>query len=170
MDKTKEQSLQLAIEMERDGKAFYLKAVTGSENTLAKRIFEELARQEDFHIERILQIYEQMKKEEPLKEWTTAVAGIGALDKVFQDSLQEKAQASENDLNALRFGLELEDKSIKYYDNLASRSLDSYEKRFYLTLSHEERDHYLRIMDSIEYLSDPVGWFYTKQRSMVDGG
>jgi hypothetical protein len=25
-------------------------------------------------------------------------------------------------------------------------------------------------MDSIEYLSDPVGWFYTKQKSMVDGG
>jgi rubrerythrin len=170
MDKTKEQNLQLAIEMERDGKAFFLKAASGSENALAKRILEELARQEDFHIERILQIYEQMKKEEPLKEWITSVAGTGKLDKVFQESLQEKAQASENDLNALRFGLEIEDKSIKYYENLAGHALDSYEKRFYLTLSHEERDHYLRIMDSIEYLSDPVGWFYTKQRSMVDGG
>ncbi len=170
MDKTKEQSLQLAIDMEREGKAFYLKAASGSENTLARKIFEELARQEDFHIERILQIYEKMKGEESFKEWITSVAGIGSLDKVFQESLQEKAQASENDLNALRFGLELEDKSIKYYEKLASNALDSYEKRFYLTLSHEERDHYLRIMDSIEYLSDPVGWFYTKQRAMVDGG
>ena len=170
MDRTKEQSLQLAIDMEREGKAFYLKAESGAENTLAKRIFEELARQEDFHIERILSIYEQMKKEEPLKEWITSVVGVGKLDKVFQESLQEKAQASENDLNALRFGLEIEDKSVKYYEKLANQALNSYEKRFYLTLSHEERDHYLRIMDSIEYLSDPVGWFYTKQRSMVDGG
>jgi rubrerythrin len=170
MDKTKEQNLQLAIQMERDGKAFFLKAASGADNLLAKRIFEELAIQEDFHIERILLIYEQMKKEEPLKEWITAIAGVGKLDKVFQESLQEKAQASENDLNALRFGLEIEDKSIKYYENLANHAPDSYEKRFYLTLSHEERDHYLRIMDSIEYLSDPVGWFYTKQKSMVDGG
>jgi len=170
MDKAKDQDLQLAIQMERDGKAFYLKAASGSENLLAKRIFAELARQEDFHIERILTIYEQMKKEQPLKEWITTVAGIGQLDKVFQESLQEKAQASENDLNALRFGLEIEDKSVKYYENLASHAFDSFEKRFYLTLTHEERDHYLRIMDSIEYLSDPVGWFYTKQRSMVDGG
>ncbi len=170
MDKTKEQNLQVAIQMERDGKAFYLKAAAGSENLLARRIFEELAVQEDFHIERILQIYEKMKKEEPLKEWVTAVAGVGNLEKVFQESLQEKARASENDLNALRFGLEIEDKSVKYYENLATYAVDSYEKRFYLTLTQEERDHYLRIMDSIEYLSDPVGWFYTKQKSMVDGG
>ena len=170
MDKMKEQNVQLALQMEREGKAFFLKAAAGSENQLAKKVFEELARQEDFHIERILAVYERMKKEEPLKEWITQVADIVKLDKVFQDSLQAKAQASENDLNALRFGLEIEDKSIKYYENLASHAQDSYEKRFYLTLSHEERDHYLRIMDSIEYLSDPVGWFYTKQKSMVDGG
>ena len=170
MDKTKEQNLQLAIQMERDGKAFFLKAASGAENLLAKKVFEELARQEDFHIERILSLYDQMKKEQAFKEWITAVAGVGKLEKVFQESLQEKAQASEDDLNALRFGLEIEDKSVKFYENLATHALDSYEKRFYLTLSHEEREHYLRIMDSIEYLSDPAGWFYTKQRSMVDGG
>jgi rubrerythrin len=170
MDKATEQSLQLAIEMERDGKAFFLKAASGAESVLAKNIFEELARQEDFHIEKILLVYEQMKAEKPVKEWVMTVAGTGQLDKVFQESLQEKAQSSENDLNALRFGLEIEDKSVKYYEKLASNAFDSYEKRFYLTLSHEERDHYLRIMDSIEYLSDPTGWFYTKQRSMVDGG
>ena len=170
MDKTKEQSLQTAIEMEREGKAFFLKAASGAENVIVKRMFEELARQEDFHIERVLLIYEQMKNEKPLKEWVTTVAGTGQLDKVFQESLQDKAQASENDLTALHFGLEIEDKSIKYYEGLAGHTADSYEKRFYLTLSHEERDHYLRIMDSIEYLSDPTGWFYTKQRSMVDGG
>jgi rubrerythrin len=170
MDKVKEQNVQLAIQMEREGKAFFLKAAAGSENELAKKVFEELARQEDFHIERILAVYEHMKKAEPFNEWITQVADIVKLDKVFQDSLQAKAQASENDLNALRFGLEIEDKSVKYYENLASQVTDKFEKRFYLTLSHEERDHYLRIMDSIEYISDPVGWFYTKQRSMVDGG
>ncbi len=170
MDKSKEQSLQIAIDMEREGKAFFLKAASGAENVFVKKIFEELARQEDFHIERILQIYDGMKNEKPLKEWITSVAATAQLDKVFQESLQEKAQTSENDLNALRFGLEIEDRSIKYYESLAGSTFDSYEKRFYLTLSHEERDHYLRIMDSIEYLSDPTGWFYTKQRSMVDGG
>ncbi len=170
MDKTKEQNLQVAIQMERDGKAFFLKAASGADNQLVKNIFEELARQEDFHIERILEIYEQMKKEEPLKEWITAVAQVANLDKVFQESLQPKAQASENDINALRFGLEIEDKSVKYYENLAAHIPETYEKRFYLTLSHEERAHYLRIMDPIEYLTDQFGWFYTRERRMVDGG
>ncbi len=170
MDKTKEQNLQVAIQMEREGKAFFLKAASGAQNVLVKNVFDELARQEDFHIERILQIYDRMRREEPLKEWVTSIAEIVQLDKVFQESLQPKAQASEDDLNALRFGLEIEDKSVKYYDSLAGQVTDKYEKRFYLTLSHEERDHYLRIMDSIEYLSDPVGWLYTRERRMVDGG
>ena len=56
------------------------------------------------------------------------------------------------------------------WEGLAALAADNREKRFYLTLSGEERGHYMRIMDSIQYLTDPVGWFYVKQGSMVDGG
>jgi rubrerythrin len=168
MDKVN--SLEIAVEMEKEGKAFFLKAAAESQSDLAKNIFRELARQEDFHIKKILEIYDAMKKKEAVREWVTTVIDADRLGKVFEESLVDKARGSENDIKAMQFGLQIEDKSIKYYEGLAAMAADNREKRFYLTLSAEERGHYLRIMDSIEYLSDPVGWFYVKQGSMVDGG
>ncbi len=60
IEKTKEQNLQLAIQMEGDGEAFFLKAASGADDLLAKRIFEELARQK-VCILKIVLIYEQIK-------------------------------------------------------------------------------------------------------------
>ena len=39
-------------------------------------------------------------------------------------------------------------------------------QRFYLTLGTEERGHFLPILDSYDYFSDPVGWFAQKERSL----
>jgi len=168
MDRIK--SLERAVEMEKEGKAFFLRAAGGAGSSLAKNIFDELARQEDFHIRKIVEVYEAMRQNQGFAEWVTTVVDADRLGKVFEDSLIEKVKGSESDIKALEFGLEIEDKSVKYYDGLAALAADNREKRFYLTLSGEERGHYMRIMDSIQYLSDPVGWFYVKQGSMVDGG
>jgi len=170
MDIKKEEALKRAIEMEEEGKRFYLQAVGRAQSQLARRIFEELAREEDLHIKKIQEIYDRLKEEKPLGEWITSVVDLSKLEKVFQESLVEKARGSSDDLEALRFGLEMEDKSIKYYEDLARDTSNAQERRFYLALSHEERGHYLQIMDSIEYLTDPVGWLRLKEKGGLNGG
>jgi len=165
-----ETALKKAIKLEKDGIDFYLKSAEKAKNTLVKKIFEGLVREEENHIKMINQIFEKLKKNETLKEWITGSGLSGELEKVFQDSLVEKAKRSKNDIEALRIALDMEDKSVKYYEKLASKTDNPFEKRFYMTLSYEERGHYLRIMDSIEYISDPAGWYFIKQGSMVDGG
>ncbi len=133
-------------------------------------MFEELAKEEDYHIVMIEKIYKQLSENKPLGEWITSTGSPGDLDKVFGESLKEEARASSDDLSALRFGLEREEKSIAYYEALARETGSNREKRFYLTLSYEERGHYLRIMDAMEFLTDPAGWYYVREGSMVDGG
>jgi len=165
-----ESALKRAIEMEMEEKQFYLQSAEKVKSKLAKNVFKELAKEEDFHIKTIKTIYGNLKKDKPFKEWVTTIGSSGKLGKVFNGSLAEKAKASEDDLKALRFALDLEDKSTKYYEGLAGETKNAFERRFYLTLSYEEKGHYLKIMDSIEYLTDPVGWLYVKQGSMVDGG
>jgi len=166
----RETALRLAIEMEEEGKQFYLESEAKVNSALAKRIFEELAVQEDSHIVMIKKIYVRIKEEQPFKGWTTSAHGALKLENIFRESLVDKAKASEDDLAALRFGLEREEKSIRYYETLAGEAESSFEKRFYLALSYEERGHYLRILDAVEYLIDPVGWLYVSERDMVDGG
>jgi rubrerythrin len=169
MDEKKIEALKSAIEMEEEGKRFYLQSAEKSQNLLAKRIFQELAREEDMHIKKIWEVYRKLEEEKTLGEWITSVGALPRLQKVFQEALIEKASASSDDLEALRFALDMEDESIKYYQGLARETSDPQEKRFYLTLSYEEHGHYLTILDSIEYLTDPVGWLQLQEKGGLDG-
>src|SRR5271157_2333379 len=56
------QALQYAIQMEIDGKAFYLKASRESGNELGRKLLESLAAQEDYHRQKFEQIYENIRK------------------------------------------------------------------------------------------------------------
>ena len=57
----------------------------------------------------------------------------------------------------------------------SSRSLrisftsDSNSRRFFMSVAHEERGHYLTLMDMHNYLTLPEDWFYVTQMSNVDG-
>jgi rubrerythrin len=168
METDKDQCMTQAIEMEKEGKAFYLKAAAKVESPLARAVFEELAKDEERHIEKIVQIYTTMKEGKPLTEWITCVAA--GVNPRITFSEGSRAQSSTSDMDALRFGLDMEEKSIKYYQDLADKALDRREKRFYLALSQEEWTHYLKLMDSIEYMTDPVGWHYVHEKDMEDGG
>lgn len=170
MDQQRNVCLEQAVQMERDGKEFYQRAATNTISPAVRMIFEDLARQEDFHIQKIGEVFAALQKTEVLTEWVTCVIASPKLDSLFGDNASAQAKASASDLDALNFALHIEEKSIKYYDDLAAQAQDRYEKRFYLTLSQEERGHYLRIMDSVQMLSDPEGWNYIKARGMVDGG
>ncbi len=170
MDQEKERCMMQAVEMEKEGKAFYLKAAASVADPFAKTVFEELAVDEDRHIQKIGEIYERVRQGGPLKEWITCIIAADARRDIFADRLSSRAKASSGDLDALRVGLTMEEKSVRYYQELADNAQDRYEKRFYLALVEEERGHYLKIMDSIEYLSDPEGWYRVHERLMVDGG
>lgn len=170
MDRERSICLEQAIQIEKEGKEFYTRAASNAASRTVRMIFEDLARQEDFHIQKIGEISAAIQGAGAVTEWITCIIGESRLDLLFGDKASAQAKASESDLAALNFALQIEEKSVKYYEDLAARSQDKHEKRFYLTLSHEERGHYLRIMDSVEMLSDPEGWNYIKGRGMADGG
>jgi rubrerythrin len=169
MELDRKTALKRAIEMEQEGKMFYLESAQKAVSVLAKKMFEELAGAEDTHIETIQKIYDTLQEDKPFKQWVTTVGPSGALEKVFEESLVEKAKASEDDIEALRLGLQLEDKSIGYYESLAAATDNSFERRFFLALSYEERGHYLKIMDSIEYLTNPTSWIYLRDGRNLEG-
>ncbi len=56
------QALKYCIQMEIDGKEFYLKACRESTNDLGKKLLESLAQQEDFHRQKFEQIYAKISK------------------------------------------------------------------------------------------------------------
>lgn len=152
-----------ALELEQQGKAFYEEAAAKAKSPLARRVFETLAREEELHAQKIAEIFRG------IGGWVTSVGDLRRLEAVFAQPLKEEAEASEDDLQALRFALGREEESYRYYEELAEEASDPKEKRFWLALSWEERGHYLHIMDSIEYLTDPEGWLRRVEGHTLDG-
>jgi len=157
------EALLRALELEHQGKAFYEEAAAKAKSPLARRVFEALAREEELHAKKISEIFQG------IGSWVTQVGDIEGLRRIFGEPLKEQAQASEDDLQALRFALGREEESYRYYEELAEGASDPKEKRFWLALSWEERGHYLHLMDSIEYLTDPEGWLRRVEGHTLDG-
>ena len=167
------EALQLAIELEREGKAFYEEAGRKSDNRLTRELLQHLAQDEDLHRRKFEQIYRTLRKGQA---WPNVDPPAGAarrlrpvLDQVTGE-LGSRIQVAGSELEVLRAAMDMESKSYELYRSRSDKSALPAEKRFYKALAAEERGHHLALLDSYEYLSDPAGWFSKRERWSLDGG
>ncbi len=173
-DKTVE-ALQIAIQMEIDGKAFYLKASQESGNELGQKLLQSLAAEEDIHRQRFEEIYNAIRNR---KTWPTTdfqPDGGKGLRTIFARATEEmhsssniKAPATE--LDAVQTAMDMENKSYDFYKNQAKNAPNEAERDFYEIVASEEREHHIILLDYYEYLKDPAGWFVKKEHPSLNGG
>jgi len=165
------QALKDAVRMELEGRQFYLEAAKKVQNSGVRQILEYLAESEKYHIDKFNEIYRDLEKE---PSWTESMAAFNPPRHEPYICVLAMAQADQetggkDDLQALRTGIQMEDCSIDYYTKLARESRNPLARRFFMSVAHEERGHYLTLMDMHNYLTLPEDWFYVKQMSNVDG-
>jgi rubrerythrin len=164
--------LQLAVRMEIDGKEFYLKASQKSSNRLGKDLFQQLANEEDVHRKRFEQIYESLKRGQGWPDVEPPSEKGKKLKSLFREAtraLGSKLKVPESELEAIKVALDMEKKSYDLYHSRSEESTLPVEKRFYEALAGEERGHHLALTDSLEYLSDPAGFFTKSEHWSLDG-
>ena len=165
-------ALETALQMEKEGKEFYQKAGQSSDNSLAKKLLQHLAEQEDVHIQKINEIYQAIKRTAEWPEKETTFKHEKSLKSVFReaiDSMDKDAKASSSELEALKTAMNMEDKSYSFYRSRDAEAVTPAEKSFYQALTAEEREHYLALLDSYEYLTDPQGWLTKDEHWGLDG-
>ncbi|MGB7533725.1 MAG: ferritin family protein [Halobacteriota archaeon] len=173
MDEERLKALEIAMKLEEDGKKFYMDASKKATSAFVKDMFRSLAKDEDVHLEKVKEIYKKLKEE---REWPKVVTSIGDEVKtkaVFPKDVKDLNMTEEDiseGVKVLGIGIEMEEKSIMFYNELAEKATDPFEVRFYLALAHEERGHYLSLWDYREYLEDPAGWFGMKEGFRLDAG
>jgi len=165
--------LEIAINMETEGKVFYQKASEKSGDNLGKALFSRLAQEEDLHAARAREIHESLKQ------------GIGSLltevsfdqgkrlKSIFSQATKDivpKREVASSQLEAIQVGLDMEEKSRKFYEEQGEKSKTDFERRFFRALKQEERGHYLSLVDYREYLIDPTSWFTKTEHIILDGG
>ncbi|MFC1952816.1 ferritin family protein [Chloroflexota bacterium] len=166
-------ALQIAIQMEIDGKEYYLKAGQDSTNEMGKKLFQSLAQAEDVHRKKFSDIYETIRSD---KDWPMIIFPPDSgkeIKTVF--ALAAEKSASEiipldTELEAVQTAMSMENKTLDYYKTREGTAGNATEKDFYESLASEEREHYLILLDYYEYLKDPAGWFVKTEHTSLDGG
>ena len=176
MEKEQKQTLEVlrvAIQMEIDGKEYYLKISRESSNALGKKLLESLAAEEEAHRQKFGEIYTAIRNK---KAWpaTDFQPDSGKKLRTILNRVSEemdanlKAPASE--LDAIQIAMGLENKTYDFYRSHGADATYDAERDFYQRLAAEERGHHLVLLDYYEYLKDPSGWFVRKEHPSLDGG
>jgi len=141
MDEERRKALEIAMKLEEDGKKFYMVASEGSTAAFAKEMFMSLAKDEDVHLEKVKEIYKKLKEEGKWPKVVTTIGDVVKTKAVFPKDV-EVLNMTEEDISegvkVLGIGIEMEEKSIMFYNELAEKATDPFEARFYLALAHEE--------------------------------
>ena len=164
-------ALKDAVQMEVEGRQFYLNAAKKVKSAGVREIMEYLAESEKYHIEKFNEIYRDLEKD---PGWTETMATFSPPKHepyvcVMAMTKDEQGAGGKDDLEALKTGIKMEECSIDYYTKLAKETNNPLARRFFMSVAHEERGHYMTLMDMHNYLTLPEDWFYVHQMSHVDG-
>ena len=165
--------LQSAIQMEIDGKDYYLKASQGSSNELGRKLLQSLAAEEDIHRQKFEEIYNAIRDKKAWPGTDFQPQGGRGLRTIFARATEEMGsniKTLAGELDAIQTAMDMENKSYDFYKSRGKDAVYDVEREFYETLAAEEREHYLILLDYYEYLKDPAGWFVKKEHPSLDGG
>jgi rubrerythrin len=166
-------ALEVALNNELQEHRFYLEHARKTDNPVGRAMFEQIAAEEMEHYARLRELHGKWLKEEkwpetvPLKVRNTVVKDV--LAKMIREAGQGPA-GDKGDLEALETAIEFEANGALYYARLRDQVADSHEKAFFNLLADIEHEHFVSLKDTMEYLTDPVGWFRIREKGGLDGG
>ena len=172
MERKAFEALQAATKFEEDGRTFFLAACEKTAEQFGKSTFRQLADAELDHIERIKAIYESLNKLGEWPETPSLFSPKGAIKNIFEEAMGEidqTIQPTTGEKEAVRLGIQYEEKGIRFYTDLSDSASHRLEKKFYAQLGNEERGHMLILKDVEAYYADPVHWFSEKEKLHWDG-
>ncbi|MHC5061458.1 MAG: ferritin family protein [Planctomycetota bacterium] len=145
---------EYAMQMERDGEAFYRDLARQSPNRGIKRILTMLADEEQRHYNAIA----RMKSTEPVQLAESSVLADAKNVFVQLKKSGEEFASETNQIKLYRKALEIEAKSRDFYNEKAGEASDTDVKKLFLRLVGEEQKHYVLVENIIDFLSGPETW------------
>ena len=166
--------LEEAMDVERQGEAFYQEAAVLVQDPMGKRAFEVLAKDEIKHLRLLQTEYEAMQKD---NEWVgldeAKARGPRAAVKLFPDKRDAALiiPGDATDLDALEIAMDFEEKGYKMYHKASVEADDSKAKELFDFLAKQENDHYVFVQKTHEYLATEGAWYFDEREfPMFEGG
>jgi rubrerythrin len=166
-------ALDKAMEVERQGKAFYEQAAVRVQDQMGKAVFQTLARDEVEHLRLLQAEHEAIENEQEWMELDAAkVCEPQGPLKVYPDETSAPMVIPEDasDLDALQMAMRFERDGYDAYIRAAEETDDSRGKSVYQFLAKQENSHYVFLQKTYDYLASEGAWYFDEEEfPMFDG-
>ena len=165
-------ALQTAIQMEIDGKAYYLKGSSESGNELGKKLLQSQAAEEDIHRQKFEEMYNAIRGGEDWPMTDFQPNGGRKLRTIIATSIgsvTSDVKSATAELEAVKIAIDMEIKTYEFYEAQCEKATYDAEKDLYEALAGEEREHHFILRDYYEYLKDPMGWSVAQEHRLDAG-
>ena len=160
-------AFEYAMQMELDGKKFYLEQAARMPEKALSNIFEQLAKDEEKHY----QIFKALKdgQNADLAGFKTEI--LSSTKNIFQEmknSGKKFDDFSSDVINAWTKAREIEDKSEKFYREQAQKSDDKEQANTWTVIADEEHKHWVAMDNIVRFLDRPNHWLEDAEWSNLE--
>ena len=167
-------AIETAIQIEKDGLAFYTEAAKQTNDPNGKKMFKSLARDEAGHLKLFETVRESLLKEGHwLSPEQVAAISQGEFNHlpVFPTGEETKAaKIPQRELTALRRGIQAEKDSIAFYTQERDKTDDPDAKTMYAYLIEQEEGHHTILQGEYDYLTRTGFWFDVQEFDLEAAG
>ena len=149
-----------AIQMEKDGYAFYTKAAAQTKSDMGRTIFESLAADEQRHLD----IFQKMFEDKLGKsEWNDLInsskkyANIPVFPTNLKDAPGMDLESTE--IDALRMAMDSEQEAINYYNKIKETINNKDLKNILNEIIEQEKNHYSLLEKEFNHINTTGYWF-----------
>ncbi len=164
--------IRTAVKMEKDGIDFYHKAAEKISHPFGKKMFLSFAEDERRHLSVLREILADLKFSDFNRffEEKTPREKIKTIFREVKSETEERIAANPDELEALKIGMDMESKSVDFYQSALEKTQDSHQEAFFKRLIEEEKEHYQLLQNTHSYLKDSGDWFLWEEKGLLDGG
>ncbi len=143
--------LKTALLLERQGKTFYTQAARNSESKSTKKIFEDMAEEENEHIEFLTK-----QTQNYLKNHQFVIPNEDVSSEILTQQIKKEINAASFEAVAISAAIDFENRAIEVYSSRAKEAIGPEEKKVYAMLTEWERGHHHLLHRLSEDLKEDV--------------
>lgn len=158
--------IQEAIKLEINGQAFFKQAADITRNELGKKMFVRLAEEEVKHLDTFSRLFSGIIKSDDWKKQVQKEELKGSSAVIQELAQRMKRAEGQSEVEALRIGMELEQKAVDFFTQAAGHMGDPVAKEIFEKIADEERFHYDLLLAQYDSVTGSGFWLDSSEFQM----
>jgi rubrerythrin len=153
------ESIRMAIDMEKSGRAFYLQAADKTTHPTGKAIFARLAKEETLHLLTFERMLDDSAGLDSWRDWLKDFPHHPVLPVFGEKAKKSIKEGPMDELQALRVAMQQEREAIDYYGRVAANADNEAVSGIFTFVREQETYHYDLLQAEYDSITQSGFWF-----------